>query len=127
VDRANARATTFSADFQDMVTRYSWGEVWSRGGLPRSTRSLVTIAMMVALNRTDDLRGHLHAALNSGVTPTEISEVLMQTAIYCGVSAADSAFRIAEEVLGEQPTAEASATPHRNGHKPEGTSDDHHR
>jgi 3-oxoadipate enol-lactonase / 4-carboxymuconolactone decarboxylase len=127
VDRATANATEFSADFQEMVTRYSWGEVWSRDGLPRTTRSLVTIAMMVALNRPEDFRAHLLAALRNGVTPEEIREVLMQTAIYCGVSAADAAFRTAEEVLGSQATREVSAVPHHNHHSLQGSSEDDHR
>ncbi|MGI8305903.1 4-carboxymuconolactone decarboxylase [Saccharopolyspora hattusasensis] len=101
VDSAATATTDFSADFQEMVTRYSWGEVWSRDTLPRSTRSLVTIGMTVALNRPEDFRGHVRAVLRGGVTPEEIREVLMQTAIYCGVSAADSAFRATEEILAE--------------------------
>jgi len=103
VDRAQANATSFNADFQDLITRYAWGEIWTRPGLPRKTRSLITIAMMVALNRGDELRMHLRAAANNGVTRKEIQEVLLQTAIYCGVPAANSAFHAAEEVFGEMP------------------------
>jgi 4-carboxymuconolactone decarboxylase len=103
VDRAQTNENTFNADFQDLITRYAWGEVWTRPGLPRKTRSLITIAMMVALNRADELRMHLRAATNNGVTRKEIQEVLLQTAIYCGVPAANSAFHAAEEVFAELP------------------------
>jgi 4-carboxymuconolactone decarboxylase len=103
VDRARANENTFNADFQDLITRYAWGEIWTRPGLPRKTRSLITIAMMVALNRGDELRMHLRAAANNGVTRKEIREVLLQTAIYCGVPAANSAFHAAEEVFAEMP------------------------
>ena len=101
VDRAKANVNEFNAAFQDLITRYAWGEIWSRPGLPRNVRSLLTIAMMVALNRSDELRMHLRAALNTGVTREEIKEVLLQSAIYCGVPAANTAFHIAEEVFGE--------------------------
>jgi 4-carboxymuconolactone decarboxylase len=99
VDRAQAGKNNFNAPFQDLITRYAWGEIWSRPGLPRKTRSLITIAMMVALNRPEELRMHLRAAADNGVTAKEIQEVLLQTAVYCGVPAANSAFHIAEEVL----------------------------
>jgi len=102
VDRAQASENGFNAAFQDLITRYAWGEIWTRPGLPRKTRSLITIAMMVALNRTEELRLHLSAAANNGVTRKEIQEVLLQTAIYCGVPAANSAFRTADEVFAEQ-------------------------
>jgi 4-carboxymuconolactone decarboxylase len=102
VDRAKAGENSFNAAFQDLITRYAWGEVWTRPGLPRKTRSLITIAMMVALNRAEELRLHLRAAANNGVTRKEIQEVLLQTAIYCGVPAANSAFRTAEEVFAEE-------------------------
>jgi 4-carboxymuconolactone decarboxylase len=103
VDRARANENAFNADFQGLITRYAWGEVWTRPGLARKTRSLITIAMMVALNRSDELRMHLRAAANNGVTRKEIQEVLLQTAIYCGVPAANSAFHAAEEVFAEMP------------------------
>jgi 4-carboxymuconolactone decarboxylase len=103
VDRAQANENAFNADFQELITRYAWGEVWTRPGLPRKTRRLITIAMMVALNRGDELRMHLRAAANNGVTRKEIQEVLLQTAIYCGVPAANSAFHAAEEVFAELP------------------------
>ena len=102
VDRANTNKTTFNAEFQDMITRYAWGEIWTREGLPRHTRSLLTIAMMVALNRSEELALHLRAAKNNGVTRDEIKEVLLQTAIYCGVPAANSAFHVADSIFREE-------------------------
>ena len=102
VERAETRKNSFNEPFQDLITRYAWGEIWSRPGLPKKTRSLITIAMMVALNRTEELRLHLRATVNTGVTRAEIQEVLLQTAIYCGVPAANHAFQVAEEVFAEQ-------------------------
>ncbi len=102
VDRAMQTATDFTAPFQDLITRYAWGEVWSRPGLSRHTRSLVTLAMTIALNREDEFRLHLRAALNNGVTREEIQEVLLHSAIYCGVPAANHAFKIAAEVLSAE-------------------------
>ncbi len=102
VDRAEAAKTNLDAEFQDLITRYAWGEIWSRPGLPLHTRSLLTIALMVALNRGDELRLHLRSAANIGVTADEIREVLMHCAIYCGVPAANSAFHAAREILNEQ-------------------------
>lgn len=99
VERAEAAKTAFNEEFQDLITRFAWGEIWSRPGLPRHTRSLLTIAMMVALNRMDELRMHLRASANNGVTRDEIKEVLLQCAIYCGVPAANSAFHVASEVF----------------------------
>jgi 4-carboxymuconolactone decarboxylase len=99
VERAEATKTAFNEDFQDLITRYAWGEIWARPGLPRHTRSLLTIAMMVALNRTDELLLHLRACVNNGVTHDEIKEVLLQCAIYCGVPAANTAFHLAAEVF----------------------------
>ncbi|EON19700.1 3-oxoadipate enol-lactone hydrolase/4-carboxymuconolactone decarboxylase [Cupriavidus sp. GA3-3] len=101
VDRSLARLTPLNEEFQHLITRYAWGEIWTREGLPRHTRSLLTIAMMVALNRAEELKLHLRAAANNGVTRDEIKEVLLQAAIYCGVPAANSAFHLAEEVLAE--------------------------
>lgn len=101
VDRANRNRNEFNEAFQDLITRYAWGEIWSRPGLPRETRSLITLAMMVALNRSDELRMHLRAASNAGITREQIREVLLQTAIYCGVPAANSAFHAAQEVFAE--------------------------
>jgi 4-carboxymuconolactone decarboxylase len=99
VDRATARKSALTAEFQELITRYAWGEVWTRPGLPRHTRSLLTIAMMVALNRPDEFKLHVRAAFNNGVTRDEIKEVLLQCAIYCGVPAANSSFHMAEEVF----------------------------
>ncbi|MGB7480257.1 MAG: 4-carboxymuconolactone decarboxylase [Burkholderiaceae bacterium] len=99
VDRAQAARTPLTGEFQDLITRYAWGEIWTRPGLPRHTRSLLTIAMMVALNREQELKLHLRAAANNGVSRDEIKEVLLQTAIYCGVPAANSAFHMAQEIF----------------------------
>ncbi len=99
VDAAVARQTPLTREFQDFLTRAAWGEVWDRPGLPRHTRSLLTIAMLVALNRPEELQLHMRAAKNNGVTPEEIKEVLLHTAIYCGVPAANAAFHIAAEVF----------------------------
>lgn len=101
VDKALAATTALNAEFQHLITRYAWGEIWTRPGLPRSTRSLLTIAMMVALNHPEELRMHLRAAANNGVTRDEIKETLLQCAIYCGVPAANHAFRMAGEVFAE--------------------------
>jgi 4-carboxymuconolactone decarboxylase len=97
VDQALA-ADGFGRELDDLITRYAWGEIWTRPGLPRHTRSLLTIAMLVAVNRIEELRLHVRAAANNGVTRPEVKEVLLQTAIYCGVPAAHAAFRVAEEV-----------------------------
>ena len=99
VDRAEARRSPLTSDFQDYITRCAWGEIWTRPGLDRRTRSCITVAMLVALNRTEELAMHLRAALTNGVTVDELKEVLLQTAVYCGVPAANSAFRVASEVL----------------------------
>lgn len=101
VDRAQASRTAFNTEFQDLITRYAWGEIWTREGLPRHTRSLMTICMMVALGREEELKLHLRAAANNGVTRDEIKEALLQTAIYCGVPAANSAFALAQQVFAE--------------------------
>jgi 4-carboxymuconolactone decarboxylase len=101
VDRTIKNRNAFNEDFQDLITRYAWGEIWDRPGLPGHTRSLLTIAMMVALNRSEEFRMHVRAAFNNGVTRDEIKEVLLQTAIYCGVPAANSAFHAASEVFKE--------------------------
>jgi 4-carboxymuconolactone decarboxylase len=99
VDAALEGRTELTHEFQDLLTRYAWGEVWDRPGLPRHTRSLLTIAMLAALNRPEELRMHLRAAGNNGVTPDEIKEVLLQVAIYCGLPAANAAFHLASEEL----------------------------
>jgi 4-carboxymuconolactone decarboxylase len=103
VDAAIAKRNAFSEEFQNLITRYAWGEIWTRPGLPRQTRSLITVAMLVALNREEELRLHLRAALRNGATQEEIRETLLQSAIYCGVPAANSAFRIAQEIFSEKP------------------------
>ena len=101
VDRAEARRSTFNGEFQDLITRHAWGEIWTRPGLPRHTRSLLTIGLMVALNRSDEFKLHVRAAFNNGVTRDEIKEVLLQCAIYAGIPAANSAFHMAEEGFAE--------------------------
>ena len=103
VDAAVEQTTPFDADFQDFITRYAWGEIWARPGLDRRTRSCLTLIALVALNRMDELALHVRGALRNGVTPDEITEVLLHSAIYCGVPAANSAFAIARRVLDEQP------------------------
>jgi 4-carboxymuconolactone decarboxylase len=101
VDRAEASLNAFNDEFQNLITRYAWGEIWTRPGLPRHTRSLMTICMMVALNREEELKLHVRAAANNGVTRDEIKEALLQSAIYCGVPAANSAFALAQKVFME--------------------------
>ena len=101
VDAAIAKRNAFSEAFQELITRYAWGEIWSRPGLSRHTRSLLTLSMMIALNRGDEFRMHVRAALNNKVTREEIQEVLLQSAIYCGVPAANAAFHLAQEVFAE--------------------------
>jgi 4-carboxymuconolactone decarboxylase len=101
VERSLAKRTDLTTEFQDLITRYAWGDIWTRPGLPRHTRSLLTISMMVALNRGEELALHLRAAKNNGVSRDDIKEVLMQTAIYCGVPAANSAFHLAQKIFEE--------------------------
>ncbi len=101
VDRAVAGTTEFTADFQELITRYAWGEIWSRPGLDRRTRSIVTLVALVATGREHELPMHVRAALRHGVTPEELKEVLLQCAVYCGVPAANGAFAIAQRVLEE--------------------------
>ncbi|QES10134.1 3-oxoadipate enol-lactonase [Streptomyces venezuelae] len=101
VDRATARGTPFTAPFQDLITRYAWGEIWTRPGLDRRTRSCVTLTALVAHGHHDELALHVRAALTNGLTPDEIGEVLLQTAVYCGVPAANSAFATARRVLDD--------------------------
>ena len=105
VDRAIARTTPFTQDFQDLITRYAWGDIWSRPGLDRRTRSCITLAALVALGREQELELHVRAALRNGVTPDEIAEVLLQCAVYCGVPAANGAFAIAQRVIEEESPA----------------------
>lgn len=99
VDRTLTRRNDFNEEFQDMITRYAWGEIWTRPGLARHTRSLITLALMIALNKPEEFQMHVRAAFNNGVTRDEIKEVLMQTAIYAGVPAANAAFHQAEQVF----------------------------
>ena len=101
VDRAVERTTPFTEAFQDLITRYAWGEVWARPGLDRRTRSAITLAALVALGREDELAMHVRAALRNGLTHDEIGEVLLHCAVYCGVPAANGAFAIAQRVLDE--------------------------
>jgi 4-carboxymuconolactone decarboxylase len=101
VDRAVAATTPFTAAFQDLLTRYAWGDVWARDGLDRRTRSCVTIAVLAALRAHDELAMHVRAALRNGVTAEEIGEVLLHTAVYAGVPAANSAFAVAQRVLSD--------------------------
>ena len=101
VERSIKARTAFNGEFLDLLTRYAWGEIWSRPGLDRRTRSLLCLAMMVALNRGDELQLHVRSALNNGVTREEIKEVLLQAAVYCGVPAAHSAFHLAAETFAE--------------------------
>jgi len=103
VDRAAARTTDLTVDFQDFITRYAWGEIWTRPGLDRRTRSCITITALVARGHHDELAMHIRAALTNGLTPDEIKEVLLQTAVYCGVPAANTAYSIAQRVLDQQP------------------------
>ena len=105
VDRAVARTTDLTRDFQELITRYAWGEIWTRPGLDRRTRSAITMTALVALGHYDELEMHVRAALRNGLTPDEIKEVLLQCAIYCGVPAANHAFKVAQRVL-EPPVSE---------------------
>ena len=102
VDAAVERTTPFTADFQDFITRYAWGEIWARPGLDRRTRSAITLMALVALNREHELAMHIRAARGNGLTREEIGEVLLQSAIYCGVPAANGAFTIFREVMAEE-------------------------
>ncbi|KWX21329.1 MULTISPECIES: 4-carboxymuconolactone decarboxylase [Mycolicibacterium] len=102
VDRAVAATTDFTADFQDLITRYAWGEIWTRPGLDRRSRSMITLTAMIARGHHDELAMHVRAALRNGLTVDEIKEVLLQSAIYCGVPDANTAFRIAGRVLAEE-------------------------
>jgi 4-carboxymuconolactone decarboxylase len=101
VDAAISRTTGLTADFQDFITRYAWGEIWSRPGLDRRTRSCITLMALMALGRLEELELHLRAALRNGLSEEEIKEVLLHGAVYCGVPAANSAFAIARRVLAE--------------------------
>jgi 4-carboxymuconolactone decarboxylase len=104
VDRATAATTAFTADFQDLITRYAWGEIWSRPGLDRRTRSCVTLAMLAALSHDEELAMHVRAALRNGLSADDIKEVLLQVAVYAGVPAANRAFRVAQQALDDAGT-----------------------
>jgi 4-carboxymuconolactone decarboxylase len=108
VDRTLDNRNAFNEEYQDFITRYAWGELWTRPGLPRHSRSLIVLALMVALNRGDEFRMHVRAAFNNGVTREEIKEVLLQCAIYAGVPAANAAFHQAQQVFDE---LDAAGTP----------------
>jgi 4-carboxymuconolactone decarboxylase len=99
VDRAVARTTDFTAPFQDFITRYAWGEVWSRPGLSRSERSMITLAVLVALRQSEELAMHARAAVRNGLTPEQIGEVLLHVAVYAGVPAANQAFKVVQDAL----------------------------
>jgi 4-carboxymuconolactone decarboxylase len=105
VDRAMSRNNAFNGEFQELITRYCWGDIWTRPGLSRHTRSLLTIAMLVALNRPEEFRLHVRAAFNNGVTRDDIKELLLHAAIYCGVPAANASFHMAEEVFAQMDAA----------------------
>ena len=107
VDRAEARATAFDADFQRFITEGAWGSVWAREGLDRRTRSLLVIALMAALGHEEELAMHVRATRNTGATPEDIKEVLLMVAVYAGVPAANAAIRIAKEQLAGDATGEA--------------------
>ena len=106
VDRAIERTTPLTADFQDLITRYAWGDIWSRPALDRRSRSVAVLTALIALGHHEELAMHLRAALRNGLTTEEISEVILQSAVYCGVPAANTAFRIAQRVLEEESTDE---------------------
>jgi 4-carboxymuconolactone decarboxylase len=101
VDRAVATTSSFTEPFQDFITRYAWGDVWSRPGLSRAERSMITLAMLAALQHENELAMHVRAALRNGLTPEQIQEVLLQVAVYAGVPAANRAFAVAQRVLSE--------------------------
>jgi 4-carboxymuconolactone decarboxylase len=103
VDRAAAKTSDFTAPFQDFITRYAWGELWTRPGLSRPERSMITIAMLAALGRDEELALHVRAALRNGLGPDDISEVLLQVAVYAGVPAANRAFAIAAATIDSYP------------------------
>jgi 4-carboxymuconolactone decarboxylase len=109
VDRAIAATTPFSEPFQDFITRTAWGDVWARPGLDRRTRSCITLAVLTALRANEEIAAHVRAAVGNGLSPDEIAEVLLHTAVYAGVPAANSAFAIAQETLGSMPATNGEA------------------
>jgi 4-carboxymuconolactone decarboxylase len=102
VDRALAAATSFTLPFQDFITRYAWGGVWTRGGLDRRLRSAITLALLAALGREEELAIHVRAAVRTGLSEAEIAEVFIHTALYAGAPAANAAFRVAQQVLADE-------------------------
>ncbi len=111
VDRAVANTTDLTEDFQDLITRFAWGTIWTRPGIDTPTRRLLTIAMLIALNREAELMMHLQAALTHGVAPDTIKEVILQSAVYCGVPAANGAFAMISAILADGPRPAATGAP----------------
>jgi 4-carboxymuconolactone decarboxylase len=109
VDRATENTTELTAPFQEFITRYAWGSVWTRDGLDRRTRSCITLAVLTALGREDEIALHVRAARRNGLTPQEIGEVLLHTAVYAGVPAANAAYAIAQRTLAEADPADDAA------------------
>lgn len=107
VDRANAAKDDFTSDFQDMITRYAWGTIWTRPGLDRTVRSAITLTALIAHGHLDELAMHVRAALRNGLTRDEIKEVILQSAIYCSVPSANSAFKVAQGVFAELDSTES--------------------
>ena len=99
VDASLEHLTSFNEEFQDLITRYAWGEIWTRPGLPRNMRSLLTMGMLIALGRDDEFRMHVRASAAAGVSRAELKELLLHSAVYCGLPAANHAFKLAEETL----------------------------
>ncbi len=109
VARATANSTEFTDEFQEMITRYAWGTIWTRDGLERTTRSAITLTALIAGGYWEELEMHVHAALRNGMSTNEIKEVFLQSAIYCSVPAANTAFKIGKDVLAEYAAHEAAA------------------
>jgi 4-carboxymuconolactone decarboxylase len=109
VDRAVQNTTELTAPFQDFITRYAWGDVWSRPGLDRRTRSIITLTALTSLRAENEIAMHVRAAITNGLTPAEITEVLLHTGVYAGVPAANAAFAIAQRTLAEMDVPEASS------------------
>ncbi|AST80068.1 TPA: 4-carboxymuconolactone decarboxylase [Citrobacter freundii] len=105
VDRTVQNLTPLNEEFQDFITRYAWGDIWSRPGLDRHTRSMITIAMLIALNREAELKMHLNAAFNNGVTREELKELIMHSALYCGLPAANATLHLAQQVFDQRDAA----------------------
>lgn len=105
VDRTVQNLTPLNEEFQNFITRYAWGDIWSRPGLDRHTRSMITIAMLIALNRDAELKMHLNAAFNNGVTREELKELIMHSALYCGLPAANATLHLAQQVFDQRDAA----------------------